>query len=114
MKAVKMADIYEKLSERLQSVNHVVTAFRQYTETYDKSLIKNLTNEELEKTLNIFSSHTADRETGWYRAIERELDRREKSKDYKIGFVRGITIGIIGGVISGLILWFIISKLIGE
>jgi hypothetical protein len=52
-----MIDVYEKHSERLQSVNHVVTAFRKYLDTSDKSLIIELSNDILEKTLNLHASH---------------------------------------------------------
>ena len=76
-----MVDVYEKLSERLQSVNHVVTAFRQYLDDNDRSKIKNLPNDILEKTLNLHASSKGDRESGWYKAIEQELARREKSRE---------------------------------
>ena len=92
----------------------MVTAFSEYLETNDKSLIENFSNDILEKTLNYHMSSTGDRNTGWFRAFEKELKPREKSKDHKAGIIKGIIIGVATTVVGGLILWLIISKLIGE
>lgn len=97
--------------ERLQEVDHVVTAFRRYVDTDDKTLVDKIPNNELEKTLNIYASSSGDTKSGWHKAIERELERREKSKDYKAGIIRGIIIGVVSTVVGGLILWYIVTQL---
>jgi hypothetical protein len=94
--------------ERLQEVDHVVTAFRRYIDTDDKTLVDKIPTNELEKTLNIYGSSTGDAKQAWHKAIERELSRREKSRDHWVGFVKGVVVGLIVAF-----LWFIISKLIG-
>jgi hypothetical protein len=87
-----VSDIYKKQTEILRSVQPVVTAFHKYVETSgrspDKSLITGFTREELEGTLNVFSSSRGDKESGWYIAISRRLDEidreeqnRKKSRD---------------------------------
>jgi hypothetical protein len=100
-----MPDPLKKKTEILRSVQPVVTAFHKYVETSgrspDKSLITGFSREELEGTLNVFSSSIGDRESGWYRAIQRRLDvmdqeernrrkTRDKWKDRFIG--AGITL----------------------
>ena len=105
-----MIDIYAERSKQLNEVNPVVTAFAHYLTTNDKSQIKKFSNEILEKTLNLYANSRGDRESGWYKAIERELSRRERGKERWVYFVLGVIVTVIGG----LILWFIISKLGGE
>ena len=105
-----MVDIYAERSKQLNEVSPVVTAFSHYLTTNDKSQIKNFPSDILEKTLNLHVNSKGDRESGWYKAIERELSRRERSKDHWVGFVKGVVVTIIGGII----LWFIVSKLGGK
>ena len=100
-----MTDLLKKQAEIQRSVQPVVTAFQKYIETSGKSLNRSLitgfSRDELEGTLNVFSSSRGDRESGWYRAIQRRLDvmdqeernrrkTRDKWKDRFIG--AGITL----------------------
>ena len=103
--------------EKLQEVDHVVTAFREYLNTSNESHYTALTHEELVKTLNVYAPSRADRETGWYKAIERRvahLDEEERYKRRKQDVWKdrgiGVLIGVIGTVIGGLILWYLLPR----
>ncbi|MFH2218179.1 MAG: hypothetical protein ABII68_00785, partial [Pseudomonadota bacterium] len=67
---------------KFQKVNHIITAFSNYLETDDKSLIIGFSQEQLLKTKNLHASSSGDRNSGWYLAIVERLEEMKNEEKY--------------------------------
>jgi hypothetical protein len=100
-----------------QELDYIVTGFRNYLKTSDDSYIEGIPKGEMVRALNVYSSSRGDRESGWYKAIERRLAQlddeeryRRRRKDIWKDRGIGIIIGVVCTVIGGIILWFILPN----
>ena len=105
--------------DRLRKTDYIVTAFRRYLETDDENLISGIPYQELVKALNTYASSRGDRESGWYLAIKRRVDkfdeesryqrtRRDKWLDRIVSFLLGVAVTVAGG----LLVWYITEQVL--